>query len=73
MSIKIKQLDDIDSILAHKFSAFLQQRAEQFIILRRRPVAGYDLSFLITHTHLETMVKSKLIDFIIAFMEGGES
>ena len=30
---------------------------------------GYTISFLITNTHLETMLKHKLIDFIIQFME----
>lgn len=30
---------------------------------------GYDISFLITHTHTEKMWKHKLIDFIIQFME----
>lgn len=45
------------------------QRAEQFVIMRRKPVAGYDISFLITHTHLEKMWKHKLVDFILQFME----
>lgn len=27
------------------------------------------MSFLIVHTHLETMYKHKLIDFVITFME----
>lgn len=30
---------------------------------------GYDISFLITHTHTEQMWKHKLIDFIVQFME----
>lgn len=30
---------------------------------------GYDISFLVTHTHLEKLWKHKLIDFIIQFME----
>lgn len=30
---------------------------------------GYDISFLITNTHTETMYKHKLVDFIIQFME----
>ena len=30
---------------------------------------GYDISFLITNTHLETMLRHKLIDFVIHFME----
>jgi len=45
------------------------QRAESFIVLRRKPVHGYDISFLITNTHTETMLKHKIVDFIIQFME----
>lgn len=32
-------------------------------------VQGFDISFLVTHTHLEKLWKHKLIDFIIQFME----
>jgi actin related protein 2/3 complex subunit 4 len=38
VSIKIKQTDDIEKILAHKFTRFLMMRAEAFVILRRKPV-----------------------------------
>lgn len=69
VSLKIKQSDDMEKILVKKFTSFLQQRAEQFVIMRRKPIEGYDLSFLITHTHLETMVKAKVLDFVIGFME----
>lgn len=30
---------------------------------------GYDISFLITNFHTEAMLKHKLVDFIIQFME----
>ena len=30
---------------------------------------GYDISFLITNFHTEDMLKHKLVDFIIQFME----
>lgn len=69
VSICIKQADEIETILCHKFNRFLMQRAEQFIIMRRVPVEGYDMSFLVVHTHLENLYKHKLIDFIIQFME----
>jgi len=69
VSIKIKQADDTESILVHKFSRFLSQRAESFFILRRKPVADYDISFLITNYHTEQMIKHKLVDFVIEFME----
>lgn len=38
ISIKIKQADEIEHILVHKFTRFLTQRAENFLILRRKPV-----------------------------------
>jgi actin related protein 2/3 complex subunit 4 len=69
ISIKIKQADELEMILCKKFARFLQQRAEQFVILRRRALDGYDISFLITHVHLENMYKHKLVDFVIQFME----
>ena len=69
VSIAIKQLDDVDSILCHKFMSFMMRRAENFFILRRKPVQGYDISFLITNFHTEQMFKHKLVDFIIEFMQ----
>ncbi len=97
ISIKIKQADEIEHILVHKFTRFLTQRAESFFILRRKPIPvgpwsylesavgsyecvavltrtcsllqGYDISFLITNFHTEEMLKHKLVDFIIQFME----
>lgn len=38
ISIKIKQADEIETILVHKFTRFLEQRAESFFILRRKPI-----------------------------------
>jgi len=69
ISIKIKQSDEMENILVDKFSRFLAQRAEEFVILRRKPVEGYDVSFLITNFHTEEMLKNKLMDFIIHFMQ----
>lgn len=90
VSIKIKQADEIENILVHKFTRFLTQRAENFFILRRKAVKvcsiiegwkvhhlcrtlimtkGYDISFLITNFHTEEMLKHKLVDFIVEFME----
>jgi len=37
VSIKIKQQDEIETILCHKFTRFLMQRSEQFVIMRRKP------------------------------------
>ena len=40
-----------------------------FFASRRRTPKGYDISFLITNFHSESMLKHKLVDFIIQFME----
>jgi len=69
VSIKVKQLDEMDEILARKFTRFLMLRADNFIVLRRKPMPGYDISFLLTNFNVETMWKHKLIDFVIQFME----
>jgi len=69
VSICIKKSDEIEVILCKKFMRFLMQRAEHFIILRRKPVEGYDISFLIFNAHTETYLKHKLVEFIIQFME----
>lgn len=69
ISIKIKQSDEIEQILVDKFTRFLTKRAENFLILRREPIEGYDISFLLTNYHNEVMMKNKLVDFIIEFME----
>ena len=64
-----EHIDEIEEVLTHKFTRFLMQRADQFIIMRRKPMPGYSISFLVTHAHLEKMWKEKLVDFIIQFME----
>ncbi|CAL9057891.1 unnamed protein product [Musa banksii] len=69
ISLKVKQADELENILAKKFLRFLSMRAESFQVLRRKPVQGYDISFLITNYHCEDMHKHKLIDFIVQFME----
>jgi len=69
VSIKIKQCDEMETILAKKFARFLTQRAENFFIMRRKSVEDYDISFLITNFHTEAFLKHKLIDFIVQFMQ----
>ncbi|KAK3587555.1 hypothetical protein CHS0354_004844 [Potamilus streckersoni] len=69
ISIAVKQADEIEKILCHKFMRFMMMRAENFVVLRRKPVETYDISFLITNFHTEQMYKHKLVDFIIHFME----
>jgi len=69
VSIAVKQADEIEKILCHKFMRFMMLRAENFQVLRRKAIEGYDISFLITNFHTEQMFKNKLVDFVIQFME----
>lgn len=68
-SICIKQSDIIEKILVGKFVDFMKQRAEEYFVLRKKAIPGYDISFLITHEHVERMYPKKLVDFLIHFME----
>eukprot|EP00906_Rhabdomonas_costata_P031097 RCo043950 len=69
VSIKMKQSDDVERLLTARYVAFLAERAEKFIILRRKPVQGFDVSFLITNDHTETMLKQQLVAYIISFLQ----
>jgi len=69
ISITWKKSDETDTMLAKRFSQFLALRASQFHILRRKPLPGWDISFLITNAHLETMLKHKLVDWMIDFIQ----
>uniref|UniRef100_A0A5S6QPQ7 Actin-related protein 2/3 complex subunit 4 n=1 Tax=Trichuris muris TaxID=70415 RepID=A0A5S6QPQ7_TRIMR len=69
VSISLKQADDLEKFLCQNFMRFMMRRAENFVILRRQPVPGFDISFLITNSHTEQMLKHKLVDFVITFME----
>eukprot|EP00004_Rigifila_ramosa_P007239 TRINITY_DN18178_c0_g1_i1.p1 TRINITY_DN18178_c0_g1~~TRINITY_DN18178_c0_g1_i1.p1 ORF type:complete len:187 (+),score=51.78 TRINITY_DN18178_c0_g1_i1:41-562(+) len=73
ISLKIKQADEIEKMLVKRFTRFLMQRADNFVILRRKAVKyqdeEFDISFLVTNFHTESMFKHKLVDFVIQFME----
>ena len=38
VSIAIKQADEIEKLLCHKFTKFMMRRAENFVILRRKKI-----------------------------------
>lgn len=68
ISIKVKQVDDIEVFLAANFVKFMEQRAEDYFVIRRKPLEGYDITFLITDAHVEKLIISKIVDFVIFFM-----
>lgn len=50
ISIAVKQADDIEEILCAKFMRFMMMRAENFVILRRKPVqVGSRFAFTLTY------------------------
>lgn len=65
VSIKIKQQDEIEEILCHKFTRFLMQRAEQFVIMRRKATAVYYI--LLYSSHISFIVISIIpyINYIV--------
>ena len=69
VSIKIKQMDNMERILVDRFSSFLMMRADDFVVLRRKAIEGFDISFLITNFNAEKMWRNKLVDFIVTFIQ----
>merc|ERR1712227_1170268 len=68
VSISFKQSDEVEKMIARKFMRFMMRRAEEFSVLRKIPIEGYDISLLITNAHMETHIKSKIIDFVCDFI-----
>ncbi|KEG07520.1 ARP2/3 complex subunit [Trypanosoma grayi] len=68
ISVSFLKTDALAELIARKYVGFLAQRAKQFHILRKKPIPGFDISFLITHEEVETMHRSKIIQFIISFL-----
>ena len=68
VSICIKQADEIEEILCHKFTRFLMQRSEQFIVMRRKPAevsrsicVWCHILFYYTLTHKNIKCKSNCL------------
>lgn len=71
VSFRLKQedADPIEEILCRKFLRFLMQRAEDYVVMRRIPIEGYSISFLVTNRHLEEYSKKRILDFIMHFVQ----
>ncbi|GIL77895.1 hypothetical protein Vretifemale_7358, partial [Volvox reticuliferus] len=69
VSLRIGQMDMLEEELVKMYLRFLMQRAETLDVLRRVPVEGYDISFLITDQHLLAYGRQRLLDFVVAFIE----
>ncbi|CAD8147491.1 unnamed protein product [Paramecium octaurelia] len=69
ISFSIKALDEVDKLIGEKFAKYLAVRADYFEILRRKPIPGYDISFLILDSHLEKYSVQGIINFIIDYVE----
>ena len=53
VSIAIKQADEIEKILCHKFMRFMMMRAENFVILRRKPVQVGQIGKMMDGEHFQ--------------------
>lgn len=69
VSVRLRAGDDTERLLGGQLARFLGQRADALPVLRRKPVEGFDVSFLITHAHTTRLVKARLVDFLVAFVE----
>lgn len=69
VNLSFKQNDPLDSLIVDRFCKFMAQRAEQAKIVRKVPVPGYDLSFLVMNSHLEVYDKNLIIEFILSLVE----
>lgn len=63
----LHKTDPLEASILFQWMRFLQQQAEDYRILRRKPVEGYSISFLITNCHVEEYTKESIEGMILAF------
>ena len=66
-----QQQDDADQIeqtILSKYIKFFQQRAEDYEILRRKPVEGFSISFLVLNAHVTKYSKEAILQVILDFV-----
>jgi actin related protein 2/3 complex subunit 4 len=59
---------DIEELLMGIYCKFLMNRTDKLDLLRKIPKPGYNISLLVTNTHLENYKKEDIIDFILDFI-----
>ena len=69
VSFVFKKMEQIDKLVCAKISSFFARRADSLYIMRKTPIAGYDISFLVTNFHLEKFEKDRIIDWLLDFIE----
>ena len=67
--VQLRPVEPLEAWLRSKRLRFIQQRADQYRVLRRVPVAGHDLSFLITAEHMQVFDKARVISFVCMCIE----
>ena len=72
INILWKKHNELEKLLTNMYTSYLMKRAEKLEILRKVPVEGYDLSFLITDRHFEVYDKDLIIELILQIMSDFE-
>ncbi|GAX76159.1 hypothetical protein CEUSTIGMA_g3603.t1 [Chlamydomonas eustigma] len=67
MSFLFSHTPDFQSTLRKMLLRHMMQRADDLDILRRVPVQGYDISFLITAQHSKRLGADRLANFLLSF------
>ena len=61
ISIKVKKMDELDGLLCHKFARFMVQRAESFVILRKKPIKVHHIKLVYAQSCFRIMISLFLL------------
>ena len=59
--------DPLEASILFQWMRFLQQQADDYKIVRRKPIKGYSITFLVTNLHVEQYSIGDINDMIISF------
>lgn len=67
VSFTFREGDALDSALTAEFFGFLGMKAETVPILRKKPVPGYHISFLVTSDLVDQLSTGRIVAFLVSF------
>uniref|UniRef100_A0A7E4VVI3 Actin-related protein 2/3 complex subunit 4 n=1 Tax=Panagrellus redivivus TaxID=6233 RepID=A0A7E4VVI3_PANRE len=68
VNICIRKFDDLEKNLVQMVASFMQKRSDELYVMRKKPLPGYDFTFLITVDHLMRLSRRDIVKFILDFI-----
>ena len=70
ISVRFRNADQLEEYQLSLILRFLHNRVEEFLIIRRKPLPSFHLSFLVCDFHVQHFSKERIADWIVMIVHG---